>query len=295
MKGRRLDTQAGPIFHKSRFNGAVLVCRLRRSSVPTCKHLTASDVTLSVEQPQDRLPATSDQDKPTAGAVTVRQVRANDNIDERRINVLARYFILKSLTILDLQLSVRHGVWVTQRHNEDALNQAFQSTNNVYLFFSANKSGEFFGYARMASRLLEGGVEPSCMGVKVVPNDMQDALDAPKVTMTPATRWAPRGRVVDDSARGTVFWEAGPSTSESAAEAPKAAEPSSTERGASLVAHGQGRPFRIQWISTTRLPFYRTRGLRNPWNANREVKRARDGTELEADVGERLLQLFLHS
>ena len=141
----------------------------------------------------------------------------------------------------------------------------------------------------MASPLLEGGADPGCMAVKVVPNDMQDALDAPKVTITPATRWAPRGRVVDDSARGTVFWEAEPSASKGAA------EPSSTEQDVSLVAHGRGRPFRIQWVATTRLPFYHTCGLRNPWNANREVKRARDRTELEADVGERLLQLFLHN
>ena len=53
-----------------------------------------------------------------------------------------------------------------------------------------------------------------------------------------------------------------------------------------------GKPFKLEWISTTRLPFYRTRGLRNPWNSNREVKIARDGTELETTVGRRLLGLF---
>ncbi|KAK5003802.1 hypothetical protein LTR60_006726, partial [Cryomyces antarcticus] len=53
-----------------------------------------------------------------------------------------------------------------------------------------------------------------------------------------------------------------------------------------LVASQEwGKPFKIEWISTNRLPFYRTRGLRNPWNANREVKIARDGTELETSVG----------
>lgn len=45
-------------------------------------------------------------------------------------------------------------------------------------------------------------------------------------------------------------------------------------------------------MSTNRLPFYRTRGLRNSWNGNRDVKVARDGTELETDVGTRLLELF---
>lgn len=53
-----------------------------------------------------------------------------------------------------------------------------------------------------------------------------------------------------------------------------------------------GRPFRIQWLSTVKVPFYRTRGLRNPWNANRGVKIARDGTEIEPRVGAQLVELF---
>jgi hypothetical protein len=51
-----------------------------------------------------------------------------------------------------------------------------------------------------------------------------------------------------------------------------------------------GEPFQLQWIKTERLPFYRTRHLRNPWNHDREVKVSRDGTELEPSVGEALLE-----
>ena len=36
-----------------------------------------------------------------------------------------RYFILKSLTVDDLALSVRTGIWATQSHNEQVLNSAF--------------------------------------------------------------------------------------------------------------------------------------------------------------------------
>jgi hypothetical protein len=50
-----------------------------------------------------------------------------------------------------------------------------------------------------------------------------------------------------------------------------------------------GQPFQIEWIRTERLPFYRTRHLRNPWNHDREVKVSRDGTELEPTVGQALL------
>ena len=50
-----------------------------------------------------------------------------------------------------------------------------------------------------------------------------------------------------------------------------------------------GEPFKLQWIKTERLPFYRTRHLRNPWNHDREIKVSRDGTELEPSVGQALL------
>jgi hypothetical protein len=50
-----------------------------------------------------------------------------------------------------------------------------------------------------------------------------------------------------------------------------------------------GDSFAIEWISTVKLPFQRTRHLRNPWNHDREVKVSRDGTELEPTVGEKLL------
>ena len=51
-----------------------------------------------------------------------------------------------------------------------------------------------------------------------------------------------------------------------------------------------GEPFKLQWIKTERLPFYRTRHLRNPWNHNREIKVSRDGIELEPSVGQALLE-----
>jgi hypothetical protein len=39
-------------------------------------------------------------------------------------------------------------------------------------------------------------------------DDPADATDVPKSIPTPATEWAPRGKIIDDSARGTIFWEA---------------------------------------------------------------------------------------
>ncbi|KDN51609.1 hypothetical protein RSAG8_00154, partial [Rhizoctonia solani AG-8 WAC10335] len=64
-------------------------------------------------------------------------------------NFPKRYFILKSLTQFDLNISVDRGLWATQAHNESTLDRAYRTSKDVYLIFSANKSGEWFGYARM--------------------------------------------------------------------------------------------------------------------------------------------------
>ena len=128
-----------------------------------------------------------------------------------------------------------------------------------------------------------------------------DDPDLPRSIPTAATEFAPKGRIIDDSARGTIFWEADPLSQEPMQDGVEDDNRSekSTEEAENEVsqdeaadAHAFGKPFKIEWMSTNRLPFYRTRGLRNPWNANREVKIARDGTELETSVGRRLVQMF---
>ncbi|KAJ7815343.1 YTH domain-containing protein [Mycena olivaceomarginata] len=48
------------------------------------------------------------------------------------------------------------GLWATQKHNEDVLDRAFRTSKDVYLIFSVNRSGEFYGYARMAGRCADG-------------------------------------------------------------------------------------------------------------------------------------------
>lgn len=118
-----------------------------------------------------------------------------------------------------------------------------------------------------------------------------EAVDVPRMIATPATEFAPKGHIIDDSARGTIFWEADHSDEEEVEESKEIAEQQAQVDG-SGEQQAWGKPFKVEWISTNRLPFYRTRGLRNPWNANREVKIARDGTELEPSVGTRLVQMF---
>jgi len=121
-------------------------------------------------------------------------------------------------------------------------------------------------------------------------------IDLPKAIATEATEFAPRGRIIDDSARGTIFWEVERDDVDDE-ESPDDEETSKSgdqdgEVDGDAGAKAWGKPFKLEWLSTTKLPFYRTRGLRNPWNSNREVKIARDGTELEPNVGRRLISLF---
>ncbi|KAF1915013.1 YT521-B-like domain-containing protein [Ampelomyces quisqualis] len=280
-------------FHDSRFNGVRLVCRLRRSSAPASGVPTGPSSMVGSQQSNASPPMTPKLDSEATtivqeGAPQSSPQNEGDDVPEPT-NSSSKYFIVKSLTLQDLELSVRNGIWATQSHNEDVLNKAFQTAENVYLIFSANKSGEYFGYARMTSPILEDN--SPLVGSTPKPDNFMDAPDVPKSIPTPATEWAPRGKIIDDSARGTIFWEAELSETEIEEEAPEK-EDRQVEGDSPVIAQSWGKPFKIEWLSTNRLPFYRTRGLRNPWNANREVKIARDGTELEPSVGDRLVQMF---
>ncbi|KAK9242540.1 YT521-B-like domain-containing protein [Lipomyces tetrasporus] len=202
------------------------------------------------------------------------------------------FFVVKSLTVEDLELSVQTGVWATQAHNEHVLNDAYNSADNVYLIFSANKSGEYFGYARMAGPIIR---EEQSEESTLIVQQQQQSTDLPKTTYTPATPTAPAGRIIDDSSRGTIFWEviSEPSTSGTATPSATSSSTAPTSPTSDTsVLKSWGTPFKVTWISTARVPFFKTKGLKNAWNANRDVKIARDGTELEPTVGHKLLQLF---
>ena len=140
----------------------------------------------------------------------------------------------------------------------------------------------------MASQINE---DPSAAIEFAPKTQASTALDLPKAIITEATEYAPKGRIIDDSARGTIFWEAGGGDSESGSDNESEI---SSDRSAAMEEDTKtwGKPLKLEWLSTSRLPFYRTRGLRNPWNSNREVKIARDGTELEPSVGRKLIGLF---
>lgn len=110
------------------------------------------------------------------------------------------------------------------------------------------------------------------------------AVEGPeKIMPVPASEFIPKGRIIQDFARGSIFWEVDREDDD---------DDTSSNGSVQEDTQSWGNPFKVEWITTARLPFYRTRGLRNPWNSNRFVKVARDGTELETTVGRKLIRLF---
>jgi len=119
-------------FHDSRFNGVRLVCRLRRSSAPASGVPTAPSAMIGQQKSASR-PATPTQDGTaedlSGGAVGSPSHKSTEE-PKTAGDPASKYFIVKSLTLQDLELSVRNGIWATQSHNEDVLNKAFQVSND---------------------------------------------------------------------------------------------------------------------------------------------------------------------
>jgi len=89
-------------FADSRFHNVRLVCRVRRESGPVERGAGQSNV--------------AEKTSPVVGSAEAEPV----------CKTPARYFILKSLTLGDLDLSVQHCLWATQSHNETVLNEAYE-------------------------------------------------------------------------------------------------------------------------------------------------------------------------
>ncbi|PGH01282.1 hypothetical protein GX51_05337 [Blastomyces parvus] len=273
-------------FHDSRFHGIKLVCRLRRGAA---SELNNRGGALSPPLPtiSGTVTGGKEVDEPR-GEHVLNHSSEDHSLPRPAVKHPERYFIVKSLTIEDLERSRVSGVWATQRHNEAVLNHAYETSENVYLVFSANKSGEYFGYGRMASPIPTGEQSsPEGSPPKTSSTTPSEFLI---ITATPRTETAPAGSIVDDPARGTIFWEIDRADDITSEKADGPGKPEGEGKGDDDQSFG--RPFSVDWLCWRRLPFHRTRGLRNPWNANKEMKIARDGTEIEPSVGRRLIKLF---
>jgi hypothetical protein len=119
--------------HDSKFQSVRLVSRLRKSTVEGTSGQTAptgpaasSAVALSptVDYANDNHQDTTEMSPTTVAPPSEaepKSIQSTDGVAQKD-----RFFILKSLTVEDLDLSVRNGVWATQSHNEETLNKAFE-------------------------------------------------------------------------------------------------------------------------------------------------------------------------
>ena len=113
--------------HDSRFQSVRLVSRLRQSTVdgltgavaPGGRGRSGQDGLIPAETVQAIASAGTDTLEPTGAAQSGPASGTGSPLKDK-------FFILKSLTVEDLELSVRSGIWATQSHNEDALNDAFK-------------------------------------------------------------------------------------------------------------------------------------------------------------------------
>ncbi|XP_074568467.1 zinc finger CCCH domain-containing protein 45 [Curcuma longa] len=119
-----------------------------------------------VQQPQQQLEQQQQQQQqqppppPPAAATENQALGTSNGLPSQPIRTASllpqgqsRYFIVKSCNRENLEISVQQGVWATQRSNEAKLNEAFESTENVILIFSINKTRHFQGCAKMTSRI----------------------------------------------------------------------------------------------------------------------------------------------
>jgi hypothetical protein len=136
FKDEATCTAAQVKIHDSRFQSIKLVSRLRRSSVGSAAGLAAPTGPAALSPPSNPVVArTPSPDSTDTSSKVPLQDGDIDSRTEEPSPVKDKYFIVKSLTVEDLELSVRNGIWATQSHNEQALNKAYQVSKRCHLGF----------------------------------------------------------------------------------------------------------------------------------------------------------------
>ncbi|KAJ9621360.1 hypothetical protein H2204_011921 [Knufia peltigerae] len=114
-------------------------------------------------------------------------------------------------------------------------------------------------------------------------------------TMTPVTpSESSSARSFRDFPTGGAIFEVGSPSSSRPSTAAAASQQQQQQQQQQVYPAGSelqhiSEPCQIRWHSTVNLPFEEVRGLRNPWNENKEVHVARNVTAVEPDAGEILL------
>eukprot|EP00927_Polykrikos_kofoidii_P035313 TRINITY_DN29905_c0_g1_i1.p1 TRINITY_DN29905_c0_g1~~TRINITY_DN29905_c0_g1_i1.p1 ORF type:complete len:612 (+),score=94.89 TRINITY_DN29905_c0_g1_i1:111-1946(+) len=61
-----------------------------------------------------------------------------------------RYFVVRSMSVRNIQVSAAKGIWATGTGNSQRLRQAFGNVDHVIIIFAASESRCFYGYGKMS-------------------------------------------------------------------------------------------------------------------------------------------------
>lgn len=120
-------------FNDSKYRETKLVCRLRRAQpagAPTGPAAASAPDGFVPAVVKGTTEAKNDGDETDRNAAQQGgQIRNLEPVtaqgDSSKPKASDRYFIVKSLTVEDLEVSVRNKQWATQSHNEETLNSAY--------------------------------------------------------------------------------------------------------------------------------------------------------------------------
>lgn len=124
--------------HESRFQSVRLVSRLRKNEIDGTTSLSTTTGPVSSTINNNR-PISQTRSKSAAKVDGLGSAGAFGGGDYPTVvssggpaTKRDRFFVLKSLTVDDLKLSVRTGIWATQSHNEETLTNAFKVSKSFY-------------------------------------------------------------------------------------------------------------------------------------------------------------------
>jgi hypothetical protein len=227
-----------------------------------------------------------------------------------------KFFILKSYSMETLYQSLATGTWNVPRRHVERLNHAFQTASNVYLIFSVNGSGQFFGYAVMRAEIRydestthphqmrsPGGSLNATGDSGLSDNDTESEPDQTSrrhscgscdtVVSTGSISYVPERRKITWLAP----WAQPPPTDQSPSSPLSATplDPFASSHSDALMTNlaNFSHPCQIKWLSTQSLLFDEIRGLRNAWNSDKEVHIARNVTPVEPTVAMAMLERWL--
>ncbi|CAK5283840.1 unnamed protein product [Mycena citricolor] len=218
-----------------------------------------------------------------------------------------RFFVLKSQTREELDRCVEDGVWFIQTHNGAVLDRAFRTSDETILFFSVNKSGQFYGYARMRTSVMttndaiHDGLPPDTMVAEKSPSPFTPSPSPPGITQSAPSVMTPAGhpdlQELYEAGKGVhqpISLDGLLQRHQDILEARLEPEPDDHPEPSPMSdgVSGYTAQITVEWICLEPLPFKRTRNIVNTWNRDREVKISRDGTELDPNAGLALLEAW---